>query len=39
MIPMFYVVPLLLVTLYGGLELIARKRMASERLRTSEGPR
>jgi predicted MFS family arabinose efflux permease len=39
LIPMFYVVPLLLLTLYGGLALIARKRMASERLHTSGGPR
>jgi hypothetical protein len=35
LIPMFYVVPLLLLTVYGALQLVARKRLASERLGTA----
>ncbi|MGH2828810.1 MAG: MFS transporter [Actinomycetota bacterium] len=35
LIPMFYVVPLLLLTVYGALQLVARKRLAAERLGTA----
>ena len=35
LIPMFYVVPLLLLTVYGALQLVARKRLAAERLSTA----
>lgn len=37
LIPMFYVVPLLLLTVYGALELSARKRIEVERLRAEAG--